>query len=86
MKINNIIFEPYIIVADNIRIIAVVQNIVTATKTRMGLYFSAYKSPVALVIVNGSFKKIFRISGEEITFELLVAEFPELASYSQLIS
>jgi hypothetical protein len=47
---------------------------------RMGevVSFTGYKTPLAVVVFAGGLKKVFRITGEEITIDELVKEFPSV--------
>jgi len=45
---------------------------------KRGLAFSGSKQPDSIIIVSPSAKRAFRITGEEITFDQLVQEVPEI--------
>ena len=42
------------------------------------VFFTGFKRPLAIVAIIGGRKKVYRITGEEITVEQLVKEFPSV--------
>ena len=46
--------------------------------SKRGIAFSGSARPVSLIVVTPAAKKVFRITGEEITFDQLAEEIPEI--------
>ncbi len=48
-------------------------------------FLSGSIRPVSVIVNSPSFKKAFRISGEEITLDLLMQEFPDIAAIPEIM-
>jgi hypothetical protein len=80
MTIITYTVEPYSDIA-GFRIIPVARISISYNIGKSGIYLSSFKYPVAIVLISESFQKVFRVTGEEITLQLLMTDFPELNKY-----
>lgn len=59
-----------------ITVIPVSKITVKSQKGKRGIAFSGIKQPDSIIIVTPSGKRVFRITGEEVTLDQLAEEFP----------
>jgi hypothetical protein len=64
----------------NFRVIPLVRRSVVSLDLKGTVTFHATKEPVFLIIDFGESKRAYRITGEEISFETLVEEYPAFMS------
>lgn len=55
-----------------------VTKLFTTYSTRGGIFACSSKQLVAAIIISSSGKKVFRVTGEEISIQQLLEEFPEV--------
>ena len=63
---------------DGLTLIPVVQVLQSFWQRGNNTLFFGAKRPVAVVVVSPSAKKAFRVSGEEVSVDQLVKEFPSI--------
>ncbi|GEM_PF-635568 len=61
----------------NFRVIPLVRRSVVSLDLKGTVTFHATKEPVFLIIDYAQSKRVFRITGEEISYEALKAEYPD---------
>jgi hypothetical protein len=77
MIVERYVYEPPIEAA-GLQIIPVVRIHISIENGRLGLYSYSLKRPAAVILSTKRSKRIFRITGEELTPELFIEEFPDL--------
>jgi hypothetical protein len=61
---------------EGIRIIPVVRKSVSYHYNKSGMYYSAFKYPVAVLFISGKVTRLVKISGEEIDIKTFKSDFP----------
>ena len=59
-------------------LIPIVENACSGWQYGKTVSFSGCKRPLFIVVFNGDSKTVYRIDGEEISFEKLIEEFPSI--------
>lgn len=62
-----------------ITLIVVVRSLLTSKGNEKSIWLFGIKSPIALVLISDSYKRAFRITGEEVSVEQLLEENPEIS-------
>ena len=75
MEKKEIVVENPVAVG-GLTIIPVVQVLRSFWQTEKGTSFFGIKRPVAVVVISPSARKAFRMTGEEVSVDQLVEEFP----------
>ena len=63
---------------DGVTLIPVSQATINCWHSKRGIALSGSKHPVSIIIVTPSGKRAYRITGEEITFDQLAQEIPDI--------
>ena len=61
-----------------VTLIAVVRSWLTCKCSDKAIWLFGIKFPIALVVISDSSKRAFRITGEEVSIDKLIEEFPEI--------
>lgn len=62
-----------------VTLVAVVRSLLIKCKcNNKGIWLFGIKFPIALVLISDSSKRAFRITGEEVSIDQLIEEFPEI--------
>ena len=61
-----------------VTIIPIVQVSLNYEHSNSGIFLSSYKQPIAVVVISVSARKAFRITGEEVSIDQLIQEFPNI--------
>lgn len=63
---------------EDVILVPITRESVNYRRLNDGCSFFVTKRPIAVVVVSGSVKTVFRISGEKISLKQLVREFPDI--------
>jgi len=61
-----------------VTIIPIAQVSLNYEHSNSGIFLSSYKQPIAVVVISVSARKAFRITGEEVSIDQLIQEFPNI--------
>jgi len=67
---------PFVI--GGVTLVAVVRSLLKCKCSDKGIWLFGIKFPIALVVISDSSKRAFRITGEEVSIDQLIEEFPEI--------
>ena len=67
------------IVIGDVTLIAVTRSSLKYKSTGKGIWLFGLKLPIAIVVISDSSKRAFRITGEEVSIDQLIEEFPEIS-------
>jgi hypothetical protein len=79
METINVSSEPPLELG-NVRVIPLVKRSIVSLDLKGFVTYHATKEPVLLIVEYEQSKRAYRITGEEISFEALKAEYPDLMS------
>lgn len=67
---------PFVI--GDVTLVTVVRSLLKCKCSDKGIWLFGIKFPIALMVISDSSKRAFRITGEEVSIDQLLEEFPEI--------
>lgn len=62
----------------DVTLVTVVRSLLKCKCSDKGIWLFGIKFPIALMVISDSSKRAFRITGEEVSIDQLLEEFPEI--------
>jgi len=77
MEEKEVVIDNPVVIGE-VTLVPIARVLVNYWHGKVGTSFFSVKQPVAVVVVSPSAKRAFRVTGEEVSIDQLVAEFPTI--------